>query len=324
MDKTIITEALSHYELSMQSHEFIRQGENTTMKITDDSNTDYLLRINSSHAGSKFGILQTDDSLAQKDIINAEMLFLNEIGSKSNIALQAPVKNKEQKFCTVLDNGSIVTLLSWIHGTPLHQTEAPLNLHEKLGENFAELFKLSEKWENPAKFKRYSFDEKMILKLLEHIKSGIKSKAISEYEYSVIEKATEKMLFLLNKLESQENKKGIAHCDIARPNLVLAQNTIIPIDFSLCGLSYIYMDIASFFVEFENKPEEWNAIKKGYEKVMQMPIDLRFAEPFTVLRFIAFIGIFTYHQESIPNFHAQIEDEFEKRILRFIKGEPIH
>lgn len=83
---------------------------------------------------------------------------------------------------------------------------------------------------------------------------------------------------------------GFIHADLSMSNMILtADNGIVPIDFSLSGVGFYYMDIGMMLSAFNDKNIR-RCIKNGYEKEMKTEIPMRYIEAFFAFGVILFIA----------------------------------
>jgi thiamine kinase-like enzyme len=90
-------------------------------------------------------------------------------------------------------------------------------------------------------------------------------------------------------LDDKEESCIPVHSDLSKSNIIYSGGNPIPIDFSLSGYSYFYMDIGSLFGHFI-KDEERETIIRGYRSITGEAVEQFFIEPFLVLQVILFIA----------------------------------
>lgn len=306
---TLLKEALDNYEIQNPQVEFIRHNENETYKLKDSQlNNQYVIRIHKPSAKFSFDIFGTKKHSV--DLRISEMSILNTISKNTEIPVQIPVKNKNDEFVTVLSDGTPVTLLTWIDGNTAEEIELTDDVLFKVGEMVGKFHAFSKSWTKSNNLNRYSYDKKLLIEVMSKIKMGTKLNIFSSEQFKVIEDAINEIVNRMNALDLLKKTKGIVHSDLSKSNLIMSNGRIVPIDFSLCGYSYFYMDLGSLFSHFD-KQEQRSCIISGYKSILNEEIDTKFIEPFMVFQILLFIAT---HIESV-----QQEDWFYDALNRWSK-----
>lgn len=224
------------------------------------------------------------------------MNILNDIRENTDIQVQIPIKNRNGEFVTVLNDGTPVTLLTWIAGDTVEEIELTDDILFKVGEMVGKFHNFSKTCSENNNLNRYSYDKKLLIEVISKIKTGVKLNVISIEQFKLIEDAVNEIRNRMVELDLQENSKGIIHSDLSKSNLIMSNGQIVPIDFCLCGNSYYYMDLGSLFSHFD-KQEQQHYIMNGYKSIINDDVDIKYIEPFMVFQIILFIAT---HIENTP------------------------
>lgn len=316
----LLNEALSNYEIKEPQIEFIRHNENETYKIKDTlSNNQFVIRINKPSVGFSLDIF--GKQMYSVDLLMSEMAILNAISKETNIPVQIPIKNKNGELVTVLRDGTPVTLLTWRKGDTLENTTLTNDIMIKIGEMVGKLHRFSEIWCENKNLNRYFYNQKLLEKVIREIERGIKSKVIPIDKFKVIEEAVIEINNCINELH-YKNSKFLVHSDLSKSNLIMNNGSIIPIDFSLCGYSYYYMDLGSLFSHFI-KQEQRYYILSGYSSIIDKEINTKYIEAFMVFQIILFISTHIDYAQEWDWFNETLDRWCKDYFIPFSKHEAI-
>jgi Ser/Thr protein kinase RdoA (MazF antagonist) len=323
--KKLLTEALNSYEINQPEVEFIRHNENATYKVKDPIlNKEYVLRIHK--ASEEFSLDIFYDNKNINKHVYEEINTLNAIRDNTNINIQIPIKNKNGHFVTLLTDGTLVTLLTWVSGDTIDKINLNDDILFKLGVMVGEFHRFSKGWSESKKESLYSYDKKLLKKITHKLIDGVELKAISWDQFEIIDHAIDEISNLIDKLDLEKKSKGIVHSDLGKSNIILSDTgEIVPIDFGLSGISHYYMDLGSLFCHF-SKFEEQSLILKGYKSIIKDDIEIKYIEAFMVYQIILFIATHIENADKFQWFNSAVNrwstDFFIPFVnnIRFIKN----
>lgn len=259
-----------------------------TFKVTDESG-EYVLRIHKPVNGFSLGILQGRyDAI---EYLRGEIDILVFLHENTDIPVQTPITNKMGEYITILDDGTPATLLEWVGGTVIESTKHTPELMYAIGKMTSTLHMSLRNMQvnNVHKCIRYNYGKPLLDEIsgqvLEMENLGQINGEQTQYMFAALEEIKVRM----DRLDCIPNAKGIVHSDLSPSNMIYNSDKIIPIDFSLCGYSYIYMDLGSLLCHF-TKPEDQKAIIAGYECICGYKVDIYFVEPFYAMQVLLFIA----------------------------------
>ena len=264
----ILGDALHRYGLTGAKAELIRHNENMTYCIDDK----FLLRIHKSKIG-----FTTVPFYKDIDIIKNrenELKFLEHLKS-SGLYVQSPIKNNDNELVTVLRDGTVVTMLTWLPGRILDKSELSEALGYKLGEMLGKVH-MAAKGYNA----NYSliYDKNLCQRLQEILFNLLKNERLDNKYYTIMSDSLE---LIGDKLKHSEAEYIFVHSDLSLSNILISNDGLIPIDFSLFGYSTPMLDFGSIYC-FVDEVNCRISIVKAYEettgcKVNTDEIDIYFA-----------------------------------------------
>ena len=318
MDR-VIQEALEHYNIKNPEPSFIRHNENLTYKLTDGADA-YLLRIHKPVKGFSLGIYQRNSDPVKS--LQSEMLLIDYARNHMKKAMQKPVRNRFGEFVSCLSGGTPVTLLKWIEGTTIGEIDITEEIGEAIGAMAAELHhcfhELQIDPENHSfssrlncEINRYAYDQKLLDRVIEELNRGVRSGQLKEKRVNTMKEALGVIRGRMDELEKIPGMSGIVHADLSPSNLILSDQQIVPIDFSLSGYGFYYMDLGMLLSQWKDHSIR-RSIKRGYEKIIKKEVPLEYIEPFFALGVLLFIAC---QRDKIYR-----EDWFEAALERWEKG----
>ncbi|MBN2853100.1 MAG: phosphotransferase [Clostridia bacterium] len=322
----LVQEALSLYNFNNPTLQFIRHNENMTYKVVDGEQS-YALRIHKPVEGFSLSIYDVDNE--RKKQIESEMNILDFLSGNPYKLIQKPVINKKGDLVSVLSDGSPVTVLKWIEGNDLNKSDISEATAMKIGYLIAWLHQKSDSLINHLKIKntnheinRYRYDQQLLKKVEEQIIIAVSKDQIKKEHESIILNTLRIIEKRMDELESVPDMKGFVHADLSPSNLIVSDKEIAPIDFSLSGYGYFYMDIGMILSNY-NDHETRVSIKKGYEDIMGIEIPVCYIDAFFSLGVLLFIAC--QHDK------ASKEDWFNSAVVRWcstiftpiIEGKPV-
>jgi Ser/Thr protein kinase RdoA (MazF antagonist) len=284
--------ALQRYGITGAKAKLIRHNENMTYCIDDQ----FLLRIHKSKAGfSAAPYYQDIDMIKNRE---SELKFLEHLKS-NGLYVQSPIMNKDNELVTVLRDGTAATLLTWLPGRTLDKSELSDELGYKLGEMLGKVH-IAAKGYNSDYTLRY--DQKLCWRSQELLSNLSSNERIDKKYYEII---TNTLELIGNKLKQLEAEYIHIHSDLSLSNILVTNDGLVPIDFSLFGYSTPMLDFGSIYC-FVNETNCRLSIVKGYEEISGNKINTDEIDNYRALQII--LGI-VLHSEVWIN-----EDWFFKRL----------
>lgn len=256
MKKTInydklIEIALGHYGITDFSSSFIRHNDNFTLKIDNNAdNNSYVLRIHSPITSGLQGVQHTFEGL------NAEMELLNNLNEQTSLPLQQPIKNKKGDLVSTIvdvDNNFIqlATLLTWKEGNDYTEKEIhSKNIAYEVGVVLAKLHNFSNNWIIPQPFIRPNYDIEKYRNLTDRLQYGVEINLFTSEQYDVILDTMKYIKIIFDRTPKTNNNWGIIHADLQGGNIIVNNDTVIPIDFGFSGYGYYLFDIGITLTSF--------------------------------------------------------------------------
>ena len=275
----MIEEAIEKYNFVNPTSRFVRHNENITYCITDD-NGQYVLRIHKPSNGFSVDFLRL--GVAQDKFVESEIEVLTYLENTSQLGTQKVVRNKSGEPITTLRDGSLVTALEWVKGKTLENMEITNELAFRLGWMIGSVHKSMSKVKIEN---RYIYGAKMIDKLLEEVRYAIAAKHYDKEHGAII---IDTLLKIKMKMDKDKNRFSFVHADLGKSNLLLCNEAIVPIDFSLSGYCLPEMDLASIFSHINNDKLN-KEILKGYESYCSIKVDEKAIQTCLSLQVLLFI-----------------------------------
>jgi len=256
MKKTInydklIEIALEHYGITDFSSSFIRHNDNITIKIdNNEDNNSYVLRIHSPITSGLQGVQHTFEGL------NAEMELLNSLNEQTSLPLQQPIKNKKGNLVSTIvdvDNNFIqlATLLTWKEGNVYTGKEInSKNIAYEVGVVLAKLHNFSNNWIIPQPFIRPNYDIEKYRNLTDRLQYGVEINLFTSEQYDLILDTMKYIKIIFARTPKTNNNWGIIHADLQGGNIIVNNDTVIPIDFGFSGYGYYLFDIGITLTSF--------------------------------------------------------------------------
>ncbi|MFD1737547.1 phosphotransferase enzyme family protein [Bacillus salitolerans] len=248
----LIEIALGQYGITNYSSSFIRHNDNLTLKIdNNDDNNSYVLRIHSPITSGLQGVQHTFEG------INAEMELLKSLNEQTSINLQQPINNQNGNYVSTIvdvDNNltPLATLLTWKEGVVY--TGKELNsekLSYEVGVVLAELHNFSNNWIIPHPFIRPNYDIEKYRNLTDRLQYGVEINLFTSKQYDVILDTMKYIKIIFDRTPKVNNNWGIIHADFQGGNIIVNNDTVIPIDFGFAGYGYYLFDIGISLTSFD-------------------------------------------------------------------------
>lgn len=307
----MIDEALKYYDFKHPEAVFIRHNENMTYEIIDGDKK-YLLRIHKADEGLDFTMYY--GVTPRQVFIESEIESLRKLHESDKIKAQYPIRNISGGYVTCLEKGDLVTVLSWLDGDSLVNTDITEGLVYHIGQMIGNLHNTTTQISG---IKRCDYDEAFIERVTEEIRKA--------YELNHIDKESdlliEEVLFYIKRILVEEKHNFLLiHTDLSKSNIIYDQCNLSPIDFSLSGYSIPEMELGNIICSL-HKDEYISTLIEGYESISNHKINKSYIKCFTALSIIGYIVIHhnkLYKDEKFINAMSRwSESHFRPIIMQF-------
>lgn len=267
LNTEIALNAIEQYSYNSAELKFLKHLENTTFKLSTEQGN-FLLRV-------YCGLQNTVQD------IESEAKIIEYLISYNDSFYQKPIYNNSNRFVSVGEAGGIskpVSILSWIDSPVVGNNVNYLSLFEKLGKLLAHIHNKLAKWQKPINFKRPIFDAEHLIG-----NNGAFRYAYSAYKYfdretiSLFESVYQRLIDFEAVAGKEANIFGIIHGDLHLNNVILHQNSLIPIDFDDSGYGYYIYDLAVILTNYSHMTEysqiEANLLQ-GYRSIRELSVEI--------------------------------------------------
>lgn len=219
--------ALKQFGLSGTPAKMIRHNENLTWCVDER----YLLRIHRSAPGIDTRLLSS--GLDPLQLRQQELDFLRYL-SCAGMAVQKPLQDINGNWITILPDGTPATLLTWLQGHTPGPEEARTEMYEAAGAMLAQLHQLSAAY--PAiPCRRYD------AAMCRQLDAAIADCSLSDKHRSIL---LETSRVIADALSQAEDCFLLLHGDMSSGNMIVTEQGLVPIDFSLLGYGHPMFDLA--------------------------------------------------------------------------------
>lgn len=233
MDDRVIRAALEQYGLADAPWKLIRHNENMTVHVDDR----YLLRVHVHADGfSTDALYKGHDRAAIRRTELDFLLWLSERGMK----VQTPVPNQRGECLTLLPGGVMATMLTWLPGRTPEEKDASDDLFRRVGAVTAQMHQAAVGF-HADELLRY--DDTLCARLQAWLAKARSKGMLSGEHADVMQAACQ----VMERRMRPDSSHIIAHCDLSSSNMLITDDGLVPIDFSLMGLAHPMMDIAMLF-----------------------------------------------------------------------------
>ena len=278
----LLDKALSYWELDPNTEvTLLAERENRVYRLDTSEHTPSILRVHRRDFRSN-------------DEVKSELQWMAQL-SQEGLTVPLPLPAKGGALFTEIE-GYQVSRLSWLNGTPLGETNQPLQIEnradtfQKIGETMARLHQISDDWELPQHFKRHHWNHDGLLGEQPLWDRFWENPQLSAHQLTIINEARSKASQrLCAKAETLDY--GLIHADMVRENILLSDDEIQLLGFDDGGFGFRLFDVATAL--FKNRsepdyPELEQAFITGYHSVR--PLDLQELRLFTLLRSFTYVG----------------------------------
>lgn len=252
MGEELLAEALCRYGMQGAKTKLVRHNENMTFCVDGR----YLLRIHRHAEG--FQTVGFYDGVDRKEIYREELLFL-EFLRHHGMEVQKPCFNREGELVAVLSEGTFATMLTWLPGRNPTKEEAGYDLCFQIGKMVGRLHRLSRQCQ---KIPVLCYDRALCGRLKQKLYAAKEDGIFPARQVQCMADAFD---VIADRLFAAEGDAIITHADLSLSNILITQNGLVPIDFSLFGYCHPMMDLASLFCNV-NGLDNRRAMAAGYCK----------------------------------------------------------
>ncbi|MBP1755325.1 MAG: hypothetical protein H6Q59_1723 [Firmicutes bacterium] len=276
----LLNEVSVQYGLPCTQIELIRHNENITYCIDNK----YLLRVHKPKSG-----FNTTWHFEGADIIKIhedELIFLEHL-KECGMNVQSPIRNVDNKLVTVLKDGTPATMLTWLAGRTVNKNDLTEEFGRELGEMIGKLHLAAKGYHADSSL---NYNQDMCKQLIELLSSYSDNEKIDKEYYNAMSTTLE---LIGDKLKQSESEHILLHSDLSLSNILITENGLVPIDFSLLGYSNPLLDLGSVYC-FVSDEKCRMSIIKAYEEVRGCRIDIREIEYYFALQIL--LGIALHHE----------------------------
>lgn len=265
LNTEIARNAIKQYNFNSVKLKFLKHLENTTFKLSTEQGN-FLLRV-------YCGLHNTAQD------IESEANIIEYLSSCNNYTYQKPIRNNYDNFVSIFEaaESKPVSILSWIDSPIVGHQVDDLSLFEKLGKLIACIHNKLADWQKPVDFQRPTLDVDGLIG-----NNGAFGYANLGYKY--FDRETVSLFELVCKrlvdfeaVTAKETNFGIIHGDLHLNNVILHQNSLIPIDFDDSGWGYYIYDLAVILANYWGMME-YSAIKtnllQGYRTIRKLSVEI--------------------------------------------------
>ncbi len=246
----LLNEALARYGLEDCKAELIRHNENMTFRVGGR----YLLRIHRHKVG--FTTEPLYEGLDRSNLYESELAFIKHL-KFCGLNVQSPVPNKDGHLVTRLSDGTPVTVLGWLEGRTIDKSDLLPPLCHKIGVMIAHLHKAAESF--PA-VSALSYDAALCARLVRKLQDLNTTGILDANSTDIMTAALDIVAQLLGE---KKEEFILVHSDLSLSNMLITDDGIAPIDFSLSGYCHPMNDISELYCTV-NGAVNRQAIADGY------------------------------------------------------------
>lgn len=288
----LLNEVSMKYGIPCTKIELIRHNENMTYCINDK----YLLRVHKSKAG--FNTTWHYNGADAIRVHESELEFIEYL-KECGIYVQSAIRNLDDKLVTVLKDGIPATMLTWLPGRIVNKSDLTEEFGHELGTMIGKMHMAAQGYRVDDFI---SYNQDLCQRLMRLISSYFHSGKLAQKHYEVMSNALKLIGY---RLKQSESEHILVHSDLSLSNILITENGLAPIDFSLLGYSNAMLDFGSVYSFVSDEKCRMNIIR-SYEEVRGYKVDVGEIDYYLALQIL--LGI-TLHFELWIN-----EDWFTKRL----------
>lgn len=275
-----VERALAHWGLDHASWHLVAARENRVFRVDGNART-FALRLHRSG-------YRSDAEL------RSELQWMNAL-EQGGLQVPAPIASRTGEVLHVVD-GVQVDLLTWLSGTPVGKTGAPMQVADRtglffrIGREMARLHEISDAWTPSADFTRCAWD-----------RAGLLGKAPvwgRFWDNSSLTSDDRTLFMRLRSVADDDLARvedrldyGLIHADMVRENVLVDGDRLQLIDFDDGGFGFRQFDLATTLLKNlheQDYSELKAALIEGYQSIRG--IDLSKLDLFMVLRSATYMG----------------------------------
>lgn len=243
-------QALCLYGLEKLPTRLIRHNENRTFCVDGQ----YLLRIHRPRKG--FTMAQLYEGVDPLQMRQEELRFLKHLRG-CGLPVQSPVLNRRGESVSVLPDGTLATVLTWLPGEILKKESLSPELCRSIGAMVGRLHGASRSFQAAGTLR---YDRALCLRLKRWAADLCAQGRLSPRHGDAFCGALEEIGQFL---EREERDFLLLHTDLSLSNMLLTEEGVVPIDFSLMGVSHPALDLGGLYGCISD-PALRRAILEGY------------------------------------------------------------
>lgn len=279
IQKRLIREALTHYDVKNPHIHFIRHNENITCRITEGDNS-YALRIHLPVSGFSLALYEGNSPLER---LKGEMELLLHLSRTAPFPVQKPVPDNNGEYVTLLSDGTPCEMLQWIEGKPLEKDDTGRYAGD-LGILAAQIHEASRGFTG----KRLSYSRGLVRKMRAELDNAREQGHLSAELRSVCGDVLSEVERIMTELDEEPEAKSLIHADLSFGNVIQTAQGLAPIDFSLSGFGYRAQECGMLASDYGDK-EVQKLIREKYEKESGIAIEKHHMEAFLAFSVLLFI-----------------------------------
>jgi Ser/Thr protein kinase RdoA (MazF antagonist) len=282
--RAVAAEALAQYGMPGDRLTLLRHMENTTYRVDVGGGRSLpsLLRVHGYHTASA---------------VRSECRWLAHLRGAAGIMAPQPLRSRNGRTCVEIAvpwsrRRAICSLLAWVPGRQLAQSQPGPTHFTKLGRLMARLHVAARGWQAPRSFERPHWDWDGLFG-----DEGVFGR-IGAHGWPRLPAATrrlfrgqaERLRGAMHALGREPAFVGLIHADLHFGNVVFEAGDVHPIDFDDCGIGYWLYDIAAAMRPWRTDPHWpvfWAAFQQGYRAVAALPPGIDQLDLFIIGRHIA-------------------------------------
>ncbi len=243
-----------------------------------------------------------------------------------HVGVPEPIASTRGNFLEVIENMQ-VDVLTWLPGRPLGSTttgidhEDRIGLFHSLGREMARLHSISDEWERPAGFSRWSWDRPGLVGQEPVWGPFWENPTLGDEDRALFMRFRETAERDLKRIES-ELDYGLIHADLVRENVMIANGQVSLIDFDDSGFGFRLFDIATSMIKNLAEPDYDRlqaALLAGYRS--QRPIDTDHLDLFLALRSATYVGWVStrLHEDGSEDRNSRFVENTRKLARRYLR-----
>jgi Ser/Thr protein kinase RdoA (MazF antagonist) len=272
---------LGRWPLAVSACSLAAERENIVYRIEDDRGSRFALRFH--RPGYR--------SMAE---IRSELDWMAEL-ARARLHVPRPITSCQGVYIEEVE-GQLVSVLTWLGGSPLGSVARPLEIEDRagtfsrFGAAIARLHAISDRWSRPASFSRPAWDVDGLTGPEPYWGRFWENPALGPAGRKLVMAARDKARSVLQS-DRVRLDFGLIHADLVRENVLLEGNDVKFIDFDDCGTGFRLFDLATALIKNMQEPDYPDlkrALLDGYGSVRPMEVDL--LPVFLVLRAFTYLG----------------------------------